>query len=96
MTSRTGSLTNFNGEPREEGLFFCLDMRGEPDALLGENGGALPTGNMEGNELTTAVLPLAEIPAMLMGFPGFALSIKVLTCGQAKHSIRNQPKQVQT
>jgi len=26
-------------------------MRGEPDVLLGERGGAVPAGNMEGTEL---------------------------------------------
>lgn len=54
MTSRTGSLTNFNVEPSEEGLVLCFKVRGEPDVLLGESGGAVPAGNMEGNALLPA------------------------------------------
>jgi hypothetical protein len=84
MTSHSDSLTNFNGERKDEGLVFCLDVRGEPDELLGEIGGALPAGNMEGNELTPPTLTLAEIPGMLMGLPAFASSIKVFTCTQFK------------
>lgn len=82
MNSCTGSLTNFNGEPKEEGPVFCLDMRGEPDELLGESGGALPAGNKEGNELPPEALVLTEIPKKLTGLPTFASSIKDFTYTQ--------------
>lgn len=51
MTSRTGSLTIFNGEAKEEGPALCLETRGEPEVERGERGGVLPAGNTEGNEL---------------------------------------------
>nr|GMC61657.1 hypothetical protein CR513_53037 [Ipomoea batatas]GME19355.1 hypothetical protein CR513_53037 [Ipomoea batatas] len=35
---------------------------GEPDELLGESGGALPAGNIEGKELLVAELLLEEVP----------------------------------
>lgn len=47
MTSCTGSPDNFNGDPRDEGLLLCFEMRGEqrePKELLVESGGALPAG----------------------------------------------------
>lgn len=57
-----GSLTTFSGEPKFEGPTLCFVIRGEPDVLLGERGGALPAGNMEGKELLVAVLPLEVFP----------------------------------
>lgn len=54
MTSRTGSVTNFSGDRSEEGLVLCFDMRGEADELLGESGGVLAAGNIEGKTLLPA------------------------------------------
>lgn len=53
MTSFSGSVTNFNGDPSDDGptpkpRFI---KRGDPEVLLGERGGALPVGNMEGLRL---------------------------------------------
>ena len=82
MTSCIGSLTNFNGEPRAEGLDFCFDARGEPDELLGESGGALPPVNMEDNDPTAFTLEyLAEALTVV---PAFASSIKDFTCAHVK------------
>lgn len=79
MTSRTGSLTNFNGEPKDEGLVLCFDVRGDPDELLGESGGVLPAENMEGTALFPKTLALKEFPEAVMGIPAFASSIKDFT-----------------
>lgn len=49
INSFGGSLTTFKGELKLEGPTLCFTMRGEPDVLLGERGGAVPAGNMEGN-----------------------------------------------
>ena len=84
MTSCIGSLTNFNGEPRAEGLDFCFDARGEPDELLGESGGALPPGNMEGNELLPTAFTLENFAEALTVAPAFASSIKDFTCAHVK------------
>lgn len=46
-------------------------MRGEPDVLLGERGGAVPAGNMEGRELLVA-FGLEQVPGTFKGFPDFA------------------------
>jgi hypothetical protein len=68
-------------------------VHGEPDELLGEIGGALPAGNIEGNELTPLALALVELPGMLMGLPAFASSIKVFTCTSIKRVSQEQAKQ---
>ena len=80
MISRTGSLTNLRGELREEGLVLCFDTRGEPDELLGESGGALPAGNMEGSEVLPAAFTLKEFPRALKEAPVFASSTRDFTC----------------
>lgn len=80
MTSRTGSLTNFRGEPKEEGLTLCFTVRGEPEELLGESGGALPAAKIEGNGLLPIAFELQEFPETLDAVPAFASSIKDFTC----------------
>lgn len=83
MTSFTGSLTNFNGEPREEGpVPVRFITRGEPEELLGDSGGVplLPAGNMEGNELFAVAFVLLEL--IFSGKPAFASSSKDFTCIQ--------------
>ena len=63
MTSRTGSLTNFKGEPNVEGPSPPrFTTRGDPELLLGESGGALPAGNIEGNGPLVAAFPPLEPP----------------------------------
>jgi hypothetical protein len=47
--------------------------------LLGESGGALPAGNIDGRELLEAAFVLAEVPATLSVVPVFASSIKDFT-----------------
>lgn len=79
MTSPTGSVTNFSGEPSEEGLVLCLERRGEEDALLGEMGGALPAGNREGNGLFPVAFALEQFTEALKEAPAFASSIKDFT-----------------
>lgn len=44
-------------------------MRGEPDELLGERGGAVPAGNIEGKELLEAFG--LEQPGTFNGTPDF-------------------------
>lgn len=82
MTSCIGSLNNFNGEPRAEGLDFCFDERGEPDELLGESGGALTLENMEGNELLPTAFTLEKFAQALTAVPAFASLIQDFTCAQ--------------
>lgn len=85
MTSFTGSLTNFNGEPREEGpVPVRFITRGEPEELLGDSGGVplLPAGNMEGNELFAVAFVLLEFPGTFSGKPAFASLSKDFTCIQ--------------
>lgn len=49
-------VVGFREEPKLEGPALCLVvMRGEPQ-LLGESGGALPAGNMDGIALLVAEL----------------------------------------
>ena len=84
MTSCIGSLANFKEEPRAEGLDFCFNVRGEPDELLGESGGALPLGNMEGNELLPTAFTLEKFAEALTVVPAFASSIKDFTCAHVK------------
>lgn len=87
MISRTGSIISLRGEPREEGLLLCFDMRGEPDELLGESGGALPAGNMEGSEVLPAAFALKEFARALKEAPSFASSIRDFTCTHIKWAI---------
>jgi hypothetical protein len=47
--------------------------------LLGESGGALPAGNIDGRELLEAAFVLVELPATLSTAPVFASSIKDFT-----------------
>lgn len=68
----TGSLTTFKGEPKLEGPTLCFVIRGEPEELLGESGGALPAGNMEGNEFVAVAPALEEFPEAFKGAPAFA------------------------
>ena len=79
MTSRTGSLTIFNGEAKEEGPALCFVTRGEPDVARGESGGVLPPGNMEGNPLLEEIFTLLEFPVVLKGGPTFASASKDFT-----------------
>lgn len=72
MNSLTGSLTTFRGEPKLEGPALCFIIRGDPDVLLGERGGVLPPGNMEGKELLVVVFALGEFPETFKGTPAFA------------------------
>lgn len=53
---------------------------GEPDELLGESGGALPAGNIEGKELLVAELLLEEVPETFKVPPALALETKFFTC----------------
>lgn len=82
MTSCTGSMENFNGDPRDEWLLLCFEMRGEwgePEELLGESGGVLPAGNVEGNELLPEKFTVEEFPSPLIGTPALASAIKDFT-----------------
>lgn len=79
MTSRTGSLTTFKGEPNAERAGLCFIIRGEPDVLLGESGGVLLAGNMEGKELLEAAFTLLEFPRAFKGVPAFASASKDFT-----------------
>lgn len=65
-----------------DGPTRCLTKRGEPDELLGESGGALPAGNMEGNELLEAAFGLEDVPVTFKGTPAFALLSNDFTCTQ--------------
>lgn len=57
-------------------------MRGEPDVLLGDRGGALPAGNMEGKELPEIACGLDEFPGTFKGPPALASLISDVTCIQ--------------
>lgn len=83
MTSRTGSLTNFSGEPNEEKLDLCFIVRGEPTALLGESGGVLAAGKREGNGLTPQAFVEVEFPEPKL-VPAFASSINDFTFRNTK------------
>lgn len=80
ISSFTGSLNTLRGLPREEGPGFCFIIRGEPDELLGESGGALPAGNMDGIELLAAAFVLEALPGTFKGFPTFASLTSDFTC----------------
>lgn len=85
MTSRTGSLTNFSGEPKEEKVDLCFIVRGEPTALLGDSGGALPAGKREGNGLPPLAFIVQEFPGAPKEVPAFASLTKDFTCNNAKN-----------
>lgn len=70
--SLIGSLITFSGELKLEGPTLCLITRGEPDVLLGDRGGALPAGNIEGSELLAEAWGLEEFPGTFKGTPAFA------------------------
>lgn len=53
--------------------------RGEPDELLGESGGVLPAGNIEGSELIAVAFEV-DVPEASKGQPPLALLSKVFTC----------------
>lgn len=78
ITSLTGSLTTFKGEPKLEKPTLCFRMRGEPD-VLGERGGAVPAGNMKGAELLVA-FGLEQFPGTFKGTPDFASLSNDVTC----------------
>lgn len=80
ISSLTGSFTNFKGDPNIEGPALGLVVRGEPDELLGESGGVLPAGNIDGKELLVATFVLEEAPVALKGPPALALLSKFFTC----------------
>lgn len=64
-------------------------MRGEPDELLGDSGGALPAGNMEGKALPAVACGLEELPWTVKGPPAFASASNCVTCSHKgrKHEI---------
>lgn len=64
-------------------------MRGEPDVLLGERGGAVPAGNMEGKELLAA-FGLEQFPGTFKGAPDFVSFSKDVTC--TYHQVRHENK----
>lgn len=75
-----GSLSTFNGEPSTDGPALCFVIRGEPDdELLGESGGALPAGNMEGIGLPEEAFGLETDPDMFNGTPALTLLNKDFT-----------------
>lgn len=74
----TGSLTTFKGELKLERPTLGLTMRGEPVVLLGERGGAVPAGNIEGRELLAA-LGLEHAPGTFKGAPDLASLSRVDT-----------------
>lgn len=57
-------------------------IRGEPEVLRGESGGAPPAGNKEGSGLLPAAFGLLEFPGTLMATPAFASSSKDFICIQ--------------
>lgn len=70
MDSLTGSLSTLRGEPKLEGA-LCFIVRGEPQ-LLGESGGALPAGNMDGKELLVPGPEPDALPGTFKGAPAIA------------------------
>lgn len=85
ITSLTDSLINFSGEPKFDGVVLVLFIeRGDPDVLLGERGGALPTGNIEGKELNMVAFEPLELPEIFREIPLLASSIKVFTYKRCK------------
>lgn len=70
MDSLTGSLSTFSGEPKLEGA-LCFTDRGEPQ-LLGESGGALPAGNIDGKELLVPGPEPDALPVTFKGAPAIA------------------------
>lgn len=84
MTSRTGSFTNFRGEPNEEKLDLCFIVRGEPTALLGESGGVLAVAKREGNGLAPQAFIEVQFPEAPKLVPAFASSINDFTFRNTK------------
>ena len=78
MTSRTGSLINLRGEPKEERPALCFTVRGEPETLRGESGGVLTEGNMDGIEPPEPAFALLELPTAFRGPPVLATESKDL------------------
>ena len=88
INSLTGSLTNFRGELKVEGPTLCFITRGEPEVLLlGDSGGALPAGNMEGNELLAAAFVAEEFPGTFKGTPAFASFSNEVTYSQGTRNV---------
>lgn len=54
--------------------------RGEPDELLGESGGVLPAGNIEGNVLLAPAFVPADVPETFRGPVPLALLSKDFAC----------------
>lgn len=79
INSLTGSLISFKGEPKLDGPALCFITRGEPDVLLGDKGGALPAGNIDGNELIALACGLDEFPGTFKGPPALASLSNVVT-----------------
>ena len=84
MISLNSLPENFRGEHKEGGLVLFFIERGEPEALLGESGGTLAAGFMEGNGLLPTALEVKEFPGVLLHVPAFASSIKDFTCSYSK------------
>lgn len=80
INSLTGSFTNFKADPNIDGPALGLVVRGEPDELLGESGGVLPAGNIDGKELLVATFVLEEVPVTFNEPPALALLSKFFTC----------------
>jgi hypothetical protein len=76
----TGSLTNFSGEPREEGPTDARrENRGELVELRGERGGTLPAGNIEGNDPLMLAFVAVALLEMFMDPPTWESSINDFT-----------------
>lgn len=80
MSWRFGSLTDFRGDCREEGLVFCLEKRGDPEEPRGDSGGVPLFRNTDGNALPQAILRLAQFLDTLTGVLDLVSSINDLTC----------------
>lgn len=78
-SSFTGSFTIFNGE-KADGPSLCFIILGDPAELLGESGGVLQAGNIEGSELTAATFRVDEVPGEPRGPPPLALFSRDFTC----------------
>lgn len=64
-----------------------MDIRGEPDELLGESGGVLPAENMEGIAFPEVAFGLLVDPDTFKEIPALALLSKDLTCIQIRNSV---------
>lgn len=79
ICSFTGSFTNFRGDLNADGP-LCFVCRGETDELLGDSGGVLPAGNIEGNVLLATAFVPEDVPATFTGPTPLALLSKDFTC----------------